>query len=170
MTVPLTPRRWRASSQAEIAEFFGVALQTLKSSWLARGCPLEKTTGGYDLSAIAQWRMEYLASKRPKNENAALIDAIVEPGGEDWKDRWLRAKALLSESQLEELDGSLVDISEISELLSRMARLICDGIRRLESEHGADVADVMRTPLERFREELQRLHAMANEPSTSTPT
>jgi len=143
------------ASQTEVAEFFAVSLATLTGAWSARGCPLEKTDAGYDLGEIARWRIQYERGKRPRTEDEALLDAISGPGGEDWKERWLRGKALLTEEQLAEVQGKLVDLEEVAPILQRTASMLADAIRRLESEFGPEAANIMRTPLERMSEEVE---------------
>ena len=116
----------------DVARFFGVAEQTCRT-WRLRTDPMPGEPGAWDLSEIARWRIAAEQSKhRPRNENEALADIIGEPGGEDWKDRWLRAKALLTEEQLAEVQGQLVDLEELAPIL-------------------------MRTPLERVSEEVEAM-------------
>ena len=141
----------------EVAAFFGVQEQTCRT-WRLRAAPMPGEPGEWNLSEIALWRIAAEQSKhRPRNEDAALLDLIGEPGGEDWKDRWVRAKALLSEGQLAEVQGNLVDLEEIAPLLRRAGSLIGDGIRRLEAEYGQAAGDIMRTPLERFAEAVEAM-------------
>lgn len=149
------PAKWIAKSQLEVAEFFGIALNTVKNEWRAVGCPLvsedHDDEKGYDLSAIARWRIQHERKRKPKSEEEALIDAA----DGDWKERWIRGKALLTEEELGKVQGRLVSIEEVSPLLRRLAEMLADGIRRLEAEHGRDAADIMRTPIERLSEELE---------------
>lgn len=161
MSLLLPPRLdWPESSQAAVAEFFGISLTALKSGWVARGCPLTPRPHGdgtaYDLSEIARWRIQYERSKKPQMSEAdALMSALTGPGGEDWKERWLRAKAILAEEQLAEVQGKLVDLDELAPMLRRTGTLLADAIRRLEAEYGFAAADIMRTPLERMSEEVE---------------
>jgi hypothetical protein len=139
-----------------VAAFFGVQEQTCRA-WRVRADPMPGDPGAWDLSQIARWRIAAEQRKRPRNEEAALLDIIGEPGSEDWKERWLRGKALLTEEQLAEVQGRLVDLDEIGPILRRMGALMFDAIRRLEAEYGPDAADIMRTPLERVQEEVESL-------------
>ncbi len=145
------------STLGEVAEFFGVQEQTCRA-WRMRADPMPREPGVWDLAEITRWRIATERSKhRPRNENDALIDCITEPGGEDWKNRWLRAKALLTEEQLAEVQGRLVDLEEIGPIMRRTGDLLADAIRRLEAEYGAGAADIMRTPLERMSEEVEAM-------------
>jgi phage terminase Nu1 subunit (DNA packaging protein) len=144
---------WGAKSQGDVARFFGVGLQTVSQSWVAAGCPLVKTGSLYDLQAITQWKLAHERKRRPKSEDELLLDNA----DQDWKDRWVRGKALLTEEQLAQVRGDLVEIGEITPRLRMMAEVIRDGIRRLEAEYGPDAADVIRTPLERLQEEVKAL-------------
>lgn len=161
MPPPVGLLKWPASSQTSVAEFFGLSVKTLSVDWVARGCPLQLRPHGdgqaYDVSEIAKWRIQYERAKKPQSENDALMDALAGPGGEDWKERWLRGKALLTEETLAEVQGKLVDLDEIAPVMRRTATLLADAIRRLEAEYGADAADIMRTPLERVSEELEAM-------------
>ncbi len=147
------------STLGEVAAFFGVQEQTCPA-WRMRADPLPGEPGVWDLAEITRWRIAAEQIKhRPRNENEALVDIIGEPGGEDWKDRWLRAKALLTEEQLAEVRGKLADLDEIAPLLRRTTTLLADAIPQLEAEYGASAADIMRTPLERMSEEVEALAA-----------
>ena len=151
------PGTYVASTLGEVAAFFGVQEQTCRA-WRMRADPLPGEPGVWDLAEITRWRIAAERNKhRSRNENDALIDCITEPGGEDWKDRWLRAKALLSEEQLAEVQGQLVDLEEIGPIMRRTGELMADAVRRLEAEYGAGAADIMRTPLERVSEEVEAM-------------
>ncbi len=140
-----------------VAEFFGVQEQTCRT-WRLRADPMPGQPGEWNLSEIARWRIAAEQSKhRPRTENDAILDIIGSPGSEDWKDRWLRAKALLCEEQLAEVQGRLVDLDEIAPIMRRAGTLLADAIRRLEAEFGSDAADIMRTPLERMSEEVEAM-------------
>lgn len=49
---------YHAPSIPKVAEFFGVDPDTIRKAWRARGMPT-KGPNGYDLAAIAQWRIRY---------------------------------------------------------------------------------------------------------------
>ncbi len=145
------------STLGDVAEFFGVQEQTCRT-WRLRADPMPGHPGEWNLSEIVRWRIAAEQNKhRPRNETDALIDCIVEPGGEDWKERWLRGKALLTEETLAEVQGRLVDLDEIAPIMRRAGTLLADAIRRLEAEYGSDAADIMRTPLERMSEEVEAM-------------
>ena len=152
-----TPDTNIVSTLGEVAAFFGVQEQTCRA-WRMRADPMPGEPGVWDLAEITRWRIAAERSKhRPRNEDQALVDCITDPGGEDWKDRWLRAKALLTEEQLAEVRGKLVDLDEIAPLLRRTATLLADAIPQLEAEYGASAADIMRTPLERMSEAVEEM-------------
>ena len=152
--------RWIAGTQPEVAEFFGIGINTLKDSWVARGCPLNKIdvdgVAGYDLSEITRWRLKYLMAKKQPTEEEALLDAAG-PDAEHWKTEWTKHRALLAGEELGKVTRTLVSIDEIAPTLRRAGVILADGIRRLEAEFGGDAADIVRTPLERMREELETL-------------
>lgn len=150
-------RRFIVETLRDVATFFGVQEQTIRT-WRLRSDPMPGEPGAWNLSEIARWRITAEQSKRrPRNENEALADVITDPGGGVWKDRWLRAKALLSEEQLSEVQGTLVDLEEIAPIIRRMGSMMADAIRRLDAEYGASAADIMRTPLERMSEEVEEM-------------
>jgi hypothetical protein len=64
-------------------------------------------------------------------------------------------KQRMAELDLAEREKRLIDISEVRVLMGRTAAVIRDGITALEQRHGPEVADVMRTPLERLRKEWE---------------
>ena len=155
--INIQTRPYVVATLGAVAAFFGVQEQTCRT-WRLRADPMPGEPGEWNLSEIARWRIAAEQSKhRPRNENEALIDCIAGPGGEDWKDRWLRAKALLSEEQLAEVQGKLVDLDEIAPVLRRTGTMLADAIRRLEVEYGASAANIMRTPLERMAEEVEEM-------------
>jgi len=47
---------WNAATLDEVAEFFAVARNTI-DKWKTRGCPLGKRGEGYDLAAVARWKI-----------------------------------------------------------------------------------------------------------------
>ncbi len=145
---------WGAKTQPEVARFFGIALNTLTSAWVANGCPLDKIDEVYDLSAIAQWKIKHEQKRRPKTEDEALLDADI---GGDWKERWVRSKALIGELQLQVQHGDLVAVEDVWPRLQLMAEVIRAGLNKLEAEYGRQAADIVRTPLERMQEELEAM-------------
>lgn len=141
---------------AQVAEFFGLSEPTVRQ-WTQRNPPLPGKQGAWPLKEIVAWRWEVFSSKRrPPTEEETLFEAAG-PESMPWADKWTRARALLSEAELKQREGELVELSQIVPVLKRAATVFSDGIRRLESEHGRAAADVMRTPLERMREQLEDL-------------
>lgn len=49
---------WTVTSYAAVARFFGVAADTIRKDWKARGMPAGGR-GRYDLAAIARWRIQH---------------------------------------------------------------------------------------------------------------
>ena len=137
-----SPQKWFAKSQAEVASFFGVSLAVVTGAWSARSCPLVKTDAGYDLGEIARWRV---SQDRPSNSHSEAIDEL--------RDLNIRMKKL----DLAEREKRLVDISEVTGWLGRLAAVIRDAITRLENQYGFAAGDIMRHPLERMTEEI-RIH------------
>lgn len=151
---------WIATTKTQVAEFFGVSLANLSSSWGPRGCPLEKLdhdgVEGYDLQAIAQWRLQYLASLRRPTEEEILFDSTG-PDVDHWKAEWTKNRAQLAGEELCKIKGQLVDLDEIAPVLSRTGVVLSNCVRELEAKYGMDAAEIMRTPVRRATEELETL-------------
>ena len=137
-----SPPKWFAKSQAEVASFFGVSLAVVTGAWAARSCPLVKTDAGYDLGEIARWRV---SQDRHGNNQTT--------GSDELRDLNIRMRKL----DLEEREKRLVDISEVTVWLGRVAIVIRDGITRLEQRYGFEAGEILRHPLERLTEEI-RVH------------
>ena len=59
--------KWRARTLAEVAQFFGLAVQTVKQ-WRTESPPMPGGDGGYDLSEVVRWRLAKL-------QNSGAMDA-----------------------------------------------------------------------------------------------
>lgn len=60
--------KWRARTLAEVAQFFGLAVQTVKQ-WRTESPPMPGGDGGYDLSEVVRWRLAKL-------QNSGAMDAL----------------------------------------------------------------------------------------------
>jgi phage terminase Nu1 subunit (DNA packaging protein) len=107
--------RWICRTLAEVAEFFGMATQTVKQ-WRTESPPMPGTDGGYDLREVVRWRIDRLQGGTAKS--AKQIQDL-ERG---------QVKLAAERLELEKLRESLVSRQEVEEwasvLLSETRELI----------------------------------------------
>lgn len=109
---------WTADSQLEVAEFFGVSIDTVKS-WTRKNMP--GAPKAYRLDKIAQWlRTEGPGSSRIQ----ASDDPLLGEGESPALERYRLAKAQHAELDLEERRGNLIDKSKCRDVLSMWAGVI----------------------------------------------
>lgn len=71
--VQVTRSKWTCSTLSEVAEFFGVALQTVKQ-WRTESPPMPGIEGAYPLQAVVKWREDKfrnseLSAEKKRQEN-----------------------------------------------------------------------------------------------------
>lgn len=130
---------YTVETMRDVAAFFGVAEQTVRA-WNMRPGGIPGESGAWPLDAIAKWyvtwRTESATSSEPKPR-----DMI--------KDK-------LAALDLAEREKRLVDVSEVSTWLDRVAGVLRDAITALENRYGSEAADILRTPLERLEQEVSQ--------------
>jgi hypothetical protein len=94
--------RWRARTLAEVAQFFGVATQTVKQ-WRTETPPMPGTEGAWDLSEIVRWKMDRLSGLTARSAKA-MQD--LERG---------KVKLQAEQLELEQLKASLVERADVEE-------------------------------------------------------
>lgn len=130
--------RYTVPTLRDVAAFFGVQEQTCRQ-WNMRPGGIPGTQGAWPLDEIAKWLTRW-RDVPEKSTEPKPMEAV---------------KQRLAELDLEEREKRLVDVSEITIWVGRMASVIRDGITQLEQRHGAEAANVMRTPLERLQREVE---------------
>lgn len=147
------PANWTVETLREVAEFWNVKEATVRH-WRCENPRMPGEPGKWHLPTIHQWAIDRERRKRPFSETEELLQS---PDESDWKRRWIRSKALLTEEQLGRSQADLVSLDEITPLLSRLADRLDSAMLTLEARHGTSAADIMRMPLERLRESLSEL-------------
>ncbi len=129
--------RYMVPTMRDVAAFFGVAEQTVRA-WNMRPGGIPGESGSWPLDEIAKWyvtwRTESATSNEPKQRD------II--------------KDQLAALDLAERQKRLVDVSEVSTWLDRVAGVLRDSITSLENRYGSEAADILRTPLERLEQEV----------------
>lgn len=68
--------KWTAATLAEVADFFGLALQTVKQ-WRTESPPMPGGEGGYPLKEVVAWRLAKLQSNSTSDaKKLAEVEAI----------------------------------------------------------------------------------------------
>lgn len=128
---------YNVETMRDVAAFFGVAEQTVRA-WNMRPGGIPGESGAWPLDEIAKWyvawRTESATSSEPKQRD------II--------------KDQLAALDLAERQKRLVDVSEVSTWLDRVAGVLRDSITALENRYGSEAADILRTPLERLEQEV----------------
>lgn len=132
--------RYVVPTLRDVAAFFGVAEQTVRQ-WGMRPGGLPGEPGKWPLDEIAKWLTRWRDAPDVPREPTTLE----------------KVKERLAELDLAEREKRLVDVAELSIAIGRMAAIIRDGITALEQRHGTEAADVMRTPLDRLKQEVKAL-------------
>jgi transcriptional regulator with XRE-family HTH domain len=135
---------WTADTQTEVAEFFGVSIDTVKN-WAKQKMP--GSPRSYRLDKIAIWlRTEGPGSSRIKGEDDPLMD-----GDSPGLERYRMAKAKLAELDLESRKGELIDREKARDILGRWATLIRRMGERLAKRWGNEAATMVNDTLEECR-------------------
>lgn len=129
--------RYTVSTLRDVAAFFGVQEQTVRA-WNMRPGGIPGEQGAWPIDEIAKWYVTWKTANTTESE--AKPREII--------------KDQLAALELAERQKRLVDVSEVSTWLGRVANVIRDGLTALENRYGSDAANIMRTPLERLKEEI----------------
>jgi len=115
----------RATTYRQIAEHFGVHVQTVKN-WVKKDMP-RHSRGNYDLLAIRKWALDqgYLHEESPGDDHKAP-DSEENYSQEYKRERYLNEKAKREERGLKvkELLGMLISVEEVSREFKEMSRSI----------------------------------------------
>lgn len=117
---------WIVKTQAEVADFFSVSLQTV-GLWRASGMP--GSPKNYDLSEILVW----LRTSGPWSRNNSRQQSLTDSNGE-FSDaaRKFRSEANILEMKEQLMAGDLVKAHDVRSYMSRIA----DAIRTLGEDLG----------------------------------
>lgn len=94
--------KWTAKTLAEVAQFFGVATQTVKQ-WRTETPPMPGSEGAWDLAEIVRWKLDKLSGMTARSAKA-LQD--LERG---------KVKLQAEQLELQQLKATLVERSEVEE-------------------------------------------------------
>ena len=148
-----TPIKWPATGHAEIAEFFGVTVTTVRR-WAGEGMPSPSRPNGkagrYDLSAIAQW----LRAEGPWR--VRVTDPMLGEGDSPALERYRLARAAQEEIKLELLRGTVIPVDCMRERLARLAAVIRHAGEHLGRTHGPEAHAILNEALEEYSEQLVR--------------
>jgi len=133
---------WTADTQGEVAEFFGVSVDTVKN-WAKQRMPGKPRA--YRLDKIAIWlRTEGPGSSRIKNED----DPLLAEGDSPALERYRLAKAKHAELDLESRKGELIDREKARDILGRWAVLIRRLGERLVRRCGNEAGQMLNETLD----------------------
>lgn len=118
-TAPPAPPRWIVETQKDVAEFFGVSFDTVKT-WFRNGAPKGATAKAYDLAAIARWLLERRSVANAADSGSRAQQLTV---------RKLEAEVLAKERANLEAAGVLVDRRAIE---SQIAQLLIEARKSFE--------------------------------------
>lgn len=94
----------------DVAEFFGVARQTVKN-WRMESDPMPGSPGAFNLSAIAQWRIEREERNNRNPREGSRIEQLEEAK--------LAIAVQSNKLKYERLAGNLVEVEAVARLLER---------------------------------------------------
>jgi hypothetical protein len=111
-------------TQADAALAFGVAPRSIRQ-WMADGAP--RSASGYDLVAIARWH------ERREIARAGGVGDDEDGDGQPmaWRERKLRAEALMAEEKERQLRGELFGREQIVELTRQRLQLLVTALDAL---------------------------------------
>lgn len=126
---------WIADTQAEIAEFFGVSVDTVKN-WAKQRMPGHAKH--YPLNEIAQWlRTEGPGSSKYRDCNE---DPMLAGGTSPQLERYRAAQASLAELRLSRERGELLSRDRARDVFGRWASIIRRLGERLGRKFGSEAA------------------------------
>ncbi len=120
---------WMLSSQAKVAEFFGVSPRTV-DSWRRSGMPGEN--GKWNLQKILFW----LRTSGPWRPKVVVDDAMMQGGDSPALERFRLARARIAENELARQEGTLVDQDVMKEILGLWAAVNRRFALKLQKEFG----------------------------------
>jgi phage terminase Nu1 subunit (DNA packaging protein) len=143
--------RWQVGTLREVAEFFGVALQTVKQ-WHAGEKPCPGTRGAYPLDGIARWRLS-----RQEGHDAETAAEKQRLENEKLRAQIDRLRALLARDQ-----DRLIERETVQQSAAALFRRQALRLQRLPDELAAELPEAARAELlprirERVRHCLQEL-------------
>lgn len=130
-----TKLAWTADKQSEVAEFFGVSVDTVKN-WAKQKMPGKPRA--YRLDLIAIWLRTEGPGSRSFRDNAD--DPLLADGDSPALERYRLAKAKHAELDLQERQGTLVEVGRCRDMLSRWAVVIRRMGERLSKRYGNEAA------------------------------
>ena len=134
---------WTASSQGEVAQFFGVSVDTVKN-WSKQGMP--GSTRNWRLDLIAQWLRNDGPWQRWEKDSG---DPLLDSGGDsDALERYRLAKAKHAELDFEHRKGELIEREKARDIFSRWAVVIRRMGEKLAKRYGNDAAETVNETLE----------------------
>ena len=124
---------WTAETQGEVAEFFGVSIDTVKN-WAKQRMPGKPRN--YRLDKITNWlRTEGPGSKALKGPSD---DPLLSGGDSVALERYRLAKAKHAELDLEQRKNELLDKEKCRQLFTRWAHVMRRMGDRLTKRYGVD--------------------------------
>lgn len=133
-------KRWRAKTLAEVAEFFGLATQTVKQ-WRTEVPPMPGgDSDGYDLSEVVKWKMEKMAGVGVRHEKHMqdLERGRVKLEAE----RMELAKLRKTMVDLEDVEAwATVALSETREMCMQLPGLLVATLPQSDQEHAQELAE-----------------------------
>lgn len=158
---PAAPSRWIAETQKDVAEFFGVSFDTVKT-WMRNGAPRPATAKQYDLAAIARWVV-----------NRRSVSTAVDTGTrtQQLTVRKLEAEVLAKERANLQAAGVLVDRraieSQIGQLLIEARKMFERLPTRIQPAIPRELEATLITELRRLVHST--LHELADRMQQFTP-
>jgi phage terminase Nu1 subunit (DNA packaging protein) len=112
-------KRFYVRTQAEVSEFFGVSIDTVKV-WSRGGMP-KSGRSGYNLGKVAKW----LRYEGPWRANGSKVDDPLLAGADSpGLERYRLARAAQEELKLEEKLGRIIDVEKAQGIWQRVADVI----------------------------------------------
>jgi transcriptional regulator with XRE-family HTH domain len=135
---------WTVETQNEVAQFFGVSIDTIKN-WAKQQMP--GTPKAYRLDKIAIW----LRTEGPGSSKFKEDDPLLTEGDSPGLERYRMAKAKLAELDLESRKNQLIDREKARDIFGRWATLIRRMGERLSKRWGNEAANMVNETLDECR-------------------
>lgn len=130
---------WTARNQSDVAEFFGVALNTV-IGWKKMGMP--GTRGRWPLDEIAQW-LRTDGPWRPWGKGESDDDLLTSGGSSPALERYRAARAAQAELDYARDVGQVISRETVAELLRSWSDILRRAGERLVSRHGNEAKRVL---------------------------
>jgi phage terminase Nu1 subunit (DNA packaging protein) len=164
-----TYRHWTAKTYQDIADFFGVKIDSVKR-WAAAGMPAKRAP--YRLDRIAQWLRKAGPWRDPLGRNVNDADLMLTGPKTPELERYRRIKADREELELQIRRGEVVDRQAVHDyLVHEVGPRHRKAMEQLRAKYGSEAVEICKRAFDEAVEKTAERASLSDEStkdSTST--